>query len=246
MRALTPNARQFRPPWWATLGTLLLGGLFVAAGTWQLDRAGEKRALFALFKAGSTAPPLPLPAAGADLAPLRYRAVRAEGRYDADHQVLLDARTRDGKAGYEVLTPLRTGDGPAILVNRGWVAASPDRQRLPDVGVGDGPRVVTGLLDKLPRAAMGSAPPPPDPAAPWPRRLLFPTAADIARELGYRVTDYQVLLAASAPEGLRRDWRPAEMTPEQHVGYAVQWFALAVALVVLYVALNRRRPPPQT
>jgi len=234
--------RTFRPPWWATLGTLALGALFLTAGTWQLDRAGEKRAIFAAFDAGALAEPVPLPPPDADVGDLRYRAVRLSGRFDAGHQVLLDARTRDGRAGYEVLVPLLREDGPAVLVNRGWVPAAGDRTRLPDVAVGGSPRSVTGLLDRLPRAAMGSAAPPPDPAAPWPRRLLFPTAADVGAALGYPVAQYQVLLAPAAPDGFDRTWRPALLTPEQHLGYAFQWFAFATALVVLYAALNWRRP----
>jgi surfeit locus 1 family protein len=240
--------RTFRPPWWATLGTLALGGLFLAAGTWQLSRAAEKRAIFAAFDAGASGGTVPLPPPGAELGALRYRAVRLAGRYDAARQVLLDARTRDGRAGYEVLTPLRADEGPAVLVNRGWIPADPDRTRLPDVAVGDAPREVTGLLDRLPRAAMASAAPAADPAAPWPRRLLFPTAAEIGAALGYPVADYQVLLAPAAPDGYDRAWRPALLTPQQHLGYAVQWFALAAALVVLYAALNWRKPaagPPE-
>lgn len=230
----------FRPRWWATLGTAVLSGVFVSAGLWQLARAAEKQALLATFDAGTVARSMPAPAADVDIEALRYRSIQAAGRFDAEHQVLLDARTRDGKAGYEVLTPL-TSAGTAVLVNRGWVAASPDRNRLPDVGVGSEPRTVTGLLDRLPRAAFASSQPPVDAAAPWPRRLLFPTAAEIGAVVGYPVADYQLLLGPDEPDGFARDWRPAVMTPGQHVGYAVQWFALATALVVIYVVLNLRK-----
>ncbi len=229
---------RFRPPWWATLGTLLLGALFVGAGIWQLGRAEERRALLAAFDDGASGAPLPAPLPGADLAVLRYRTIVASGRYDSDHQVLLDARTRDGQAGYEVLTPLHTAAG-AILVNRGWLPADPDRSQLPDVTVDGGERTVHGLLDHLPRAALER---PGEPISAWPRRLLYPDAAEIGAALGYPVSDYQVLLAPEEPDGLRRDWRPAVMTPTQHLGYAVQWFALAVALGVIYVALNWRKP----
>lgn len=239
--ALAPvkdQRRTFRPPWWATLGTLALGSVFLAAGFWQLARVEDKRALFAAYDAGAAAGTLPAPGPGADLEALRYRAISATGRFDARHQVLLDARTRDGQAGYEVLTPL-LGEGPAVLVNRGWVAAPADRSQLPRIDVDSGPRQVTGLLDRLPRAALSSGP---AQSTGWPRRLLYPTAANIAAAVGYPVSDYQLLLAPDAPDGLRRDWRPALMRPEEHLGYAVQWFALAATLGVIYAALNFRRP----
>jgi surfeit locus 1 family protein len=229
---------RFHPPWWATLATLAACSVFAMAGVWQLDRAAERRTLLALYEAGAgDAAPLPAPAGAADLTGLRYRHIVAEGSYDAAHQVLLDARTRAGRTGYEVLTPL-VGPDRAVLVNRGWIPADPDRSRLPPVDVGAGPRRVEGLLDRLPRSALAEVP---QEAGGWPRRMLYPTADQIAAALGYPVTDYQLLLAPGEPDGFLREWRPALMEPSRHIGYAVQWLALAAAAVVLYVALNLRR-----
>lgn len=234
------TGRRFRPPWWATLGTALVGGLFLAAGSWQLGRAAEKEALLREFAAGATLQPMPPPPAGAELDALRYRPIRAAGRYDAAHQVLLDARVREGRAGYEVLTPLVT-DAGAILVNRGWIPAGPDRERLPEISVDDEARTVEGLLDRLPRPALMLDAAPPGPGEAWPRRLLYPQAPQLAAALGYPLADYQLLLLPEAPDGFLRQWRPAFMAPRQHLGYAVQWFALAATLVVIYALLSFRK-----
>jgi surfeit locus 1 family protein len=244
-RENSPRA-GFQPPWWATLGTLVLGALFVSAGFWQLGRADEKRALFDRFATGASQPGIEPPAGDADLTALRYHAVTVAGHYDTTHQVLLDARMHDGRAGYEVLTPLLrpAGHEPAMLINRGWLPADPDRRRLPDVSVAPGPRVVRGLLDELPRAGLVAGPAPAEAAPRWPRRLLYPTRAEIGTALGYPVAPYQLLLAREAPDGYLRDWRPGGMTPQQHVGYAVQWFALAGALAVLYAIVNWRKARP--
>lgn len=234
---------RFRPPWWASLGTLLLGIALASAGLWQLSRANEKRILLQAFTAGTASEPAPLPEAGADIAHRRYQRVRAEGRYDAGHQILLDARIRGGRVGYEVITPLLI-DTRAVLVNRGWIAADPNRSRLPDVSVGAEARVVDGLLDRLPRAALAAAPEPASGDASWPRRMLYPDARAIASALGYPVEDFLVLLDPAAADGYDREWLPELMTPRQHVGYAVQWFALCGALIVIYVVVNIRRADP--
>jgi surfeit locus 1 family protein len=210
------------------------------AGFWQLRRAEEKRELFASFDAGIATAPLPLPATVGQIASLRYRVIHTAGRYDPAHQVLLDARTRGGQVGYEVLTPL-IAPGQTVLVNRGWVPANPDRNRLPDVAVTDGERSVTGFLDRLPRAAITAGRAAQDSVPRWPLRMLFPTAAELSAALGYTVPDYQLLLAPAEPDGYLRNWRPAVMKPEQHLAYAVQWFALAAALAALYVVVNLRR-----
>ena len=50
-----------------------------------------------------------------------------------------------------------------------------------------------------------------------------------------------LLLDAADPDGYRRDWRPSDFGPERHLGYAVQWFALAGTLVILYLAWSFRK-----
>ena len=233
---------RFRPPWWATLATLALAAVFLSAGAWQLRRAGEKEALFTAFSAGTAAAFLQGPLPDDAAARSRYRRIALRGRYDPAHQILLDARVLNGRSGYEVLTPMLSG-GTVVLVNRGWVPAPGRRADLPDVAVDAAEREVLGQIDLLPRAALRPVAAEAPPEAGWPRRLLFPTAAEIGAALGRPVHDYQVLLDPDQDDGYRRQWRPQLMGPEQHLGYAVQWFALAAALGVIYVALNLKRAP---
>lgn len=232
----------FRPPWWGTL--LYLGGcaLFLSLGAWQLGRMQEKRALLAAFAARGAEPPRRGPISDADARRLRFARLRVHGRYDSEHQVLLDSIVRAGRPGYYVLTPLRHGD-EAVLVNRGWLPASADRSAgLPPLAVGDGPRDVTGRIERLPAPGLRLAAAPPDPAAAWPRRLLYPTAAELAAQIGYPVHDYQLLLDPAAPDGFLRDWQPAVgFGPMRHLAYAVQWFGFALAATVIYLLLNLKR-----
>jgi surfeit locus 1 family protein len=235
--------RLFRP-WWSPL---LVAAALAVSGTaarWQLNRAAEKEAMFAAFAAGDAGSPIEaLPADGAAGA-LRYRQVRLSGRYDAERQILLDNIPADGRPGYHVLTPLRLVDGKAVLVNRGWVPADGDRSQLPEVAVAATDVTVTGRIDRLPQPSVRLAAPPGPASAPWPRRLFFPDAAAASAELGYRVSDYQLLLDPAAPEGFRRDWSPSEFGPEHHLGYAVQWAGLGLTAVVLWVVLSLRRRTP--
>jgi surfeit locus 1 family protein len=60
--------------------------------------------------------------------------------------------------------------------------------------------------------------------------------------LGEPVFDGVVLLSPSADDGFVRDWRPAGVSPQKHVGYAVQWFSFAGTLLLLYLVLNFRAP----
>lgn len=235
-------------PWWGLLLLLVGVGIGASAGFWQLDRAGEKRELVARFSRGGEATALPRLILDDESAGLRYRTLRLAGHYDTAHQVLLDNMSYRGRPGCQVLTPLITPDGD-VLVNRGWVPADGNRAVLPDIGVAATPREVVGRIEQLPRPGIRlTGIPPPDDAA-WPRRLLFPTGAEIsAQRPSHRTAslrNYQLLLSPDDPDGYIRDWRPGGMDPERHLGYAVQWFGLALTVIVIYGVLifrNRKKP----
>lgn len=221
---------------WGTLGALAFGALFASAGSWQYGRYQEKLALFAAFEQGSrSAAQAGLPA-DAGLAALRYQPLRITGRYDPQRQVLLDNAVVGSRVGYYVLTPFLTDTG-AVLVNRGFVPAPPERSVLPAVPVDGRPREIAGIIDSLPRPGLRLAEPDPGAGAPWPRRIVYPDAAGLAAMLGYPVRDFQLLLDEAEPDGYLRRWTPSTLPPETHLGYAVQWFGLLAAVLVVYFLL---------
>jgi surfeit locus 1 family protein len=228
---------------------LLLAGVGIgtSAGFWQLDRAGEKRELVALFADSSRIAALPRLIRDDEATAFRYQTLRLNGSYDSDHQVLLDGMSYRGRPGYQVLTPLMTPDGE-VLVNRGWLPAHGNRVIIPDIRVSAEPREVFGRIERLPRPGLRLPASSPAPDATWPRRLLFPTSAEISSQIGAVrsavLRDYQLLLDRSDPDGYVRDWRPGGMDPARHLGYAVQWFGLALTVAVIYGVLifrNRKK-----
>lgn len=223
-----------------TVAAILTVALFTSLGMWQLDRAEEKRELFRAFDQASEdgAEPAPLSLAERADPELRYRWVEGTGRY-LDRQFLVDNITRDGRTGYYVLTPFRPeGGGRLLLVNRGWVPAGERRADLPRVPAPDGLADVRGRLDHLPRPGveLGEAPA----QEGWPRTLVYPRMEELAQALGEPVADWTVLLDGAAEGGFRRDFRPAVFGPERHLGYAVQWLALAATVVIVWVVLTLR------
>ena len=223
---------------WTVLLTLIGAGLFSNLGLWQLGRAEEKRAIFAAY-ALSTAEQIREGLGGVDASEQRYQLLRLQGHYDPGHQVLLDNMSHVGQPGYHVLTPFITAGG-SVLVNRGWVPADGDRRLLPNIRVSGEPRTLTGRIDRLPRPALRLAGATDNSGLPWPRRLLFPTTEEIAAQTGYALRDFQLLLNAAETDGFVREWRPALMEPETHLGYAIQWFGLATTVVLIFVILAWR------
>src|SRR5436305_11852143 len=97
---------SFRPRTSAVALAAIACAGFVLLGNWQARRAEEKRTLAAEFDQALRSPPIAL-APGVDTARLIHKHVAARGRFVAEHTVLLDNKLRGGRAGYEVVTPLR-------------------------------------------------------------------------------------------------------------------------------------------
>lgn len=232
---------RFQPSLWPSLAVLLLLPLLLGLGFWQLDRAEQKRAWLVQLKMAAQQDAVNLNVSQPEFEHAAHRHAKASGRYDAAHQVLLDNQVRDRRQGYLVLTPLRlAGSDLAVLVDRGWVPAPPARSQLPPVDIAELAVTVQGVIDKGPSAGLklGEA----AGEAGWPLRLQYLDYALLAQRLPYSLLPYLIRLDPDQPQGYRRDWQPVtEMGPATHVGYAVQWFGLALALVVIYVVVNTRR-----
>jgi surfeit locus 1 family protein len=238
------GSRTFAPRPFTTALTIVMLAVLVSLGRWQLRRADQKRALYDAFDKGADAtlvidrhtPPLP-----------RYQHVEARGSYDGSRQILIDNMVNaDGRAGYFVITPFALAGGGWLLVNRGWVPVGANRAALPSVEVSGDARTVHGRTDHLPSAGIRLG----QPAAlgpPFPAVANFPSHAEIERllhETSWARAADLVLLDANEPEGYVAQWQAPGFPPLRHLAYAVQWFGLALALLVIYLATNLRRPKP--
>lgn len=240
MPGLSLGSRTCAPSLAATLLLLPALALLVSLGSWQLRRAGEVRALQAAFDANAATRAALPPAAQSDSLP-RYARVRLAGHYLGARQFLLDNMTHAGAAGYRVLTPFATVAGEIVLVDRGWIPQGASRAALPPVAVGLAPREIAGRIDELPRAGIRL---PIAAGRGWPRVVSFPRLEDIAAALGEPPYPQLLLLDPSQPDGYLRGWRPTSVPAERHLGYALQWYALALTLVAAYLAASLRRKGP--
>jgi surfeit locus 1 family protein len=237
------GSREFIPRAWAALLAAAALAAFVSLGWWQIGRAREKQALIESFARGTLTSVELRGDVTVDELP-RYQHLRVEGHYEPAHQVLLDNMpSQSGQPGYRVLTPFRhPGSERILLVDRGWVPLGASREAIPDVAVGSEFRAVSGRLDQLPvpGVRVGGAAAPGDER--WPRVLNFPRRTDLEQALGVPVESRILLLDPAAPDGYERVWRPSlGFGPERHLGYAIQWFALALVVVVIFIALSLQR-----
>ena len=214
--------------------------LLVSLGIWQIDRAGQKQQQ--LEQWSQAANNLSWPDHNQQGLEVGL-PVTLSGHYAAANW-LLDNRTRDGIPGYEVLTLFQVTDGPAVIVNRGWVQAPRRRENLPEISQPDGKVVISGRLSEFPQPPVLKQTE--SQRTGWPRRIQSLThdqATDLEADLAPLILK---LDGREQPGGYRADWAPDHMGPQTHYGYAAQWFSLAVALVILTVAAGYRRGPRKT
>jgi surfeit locus 1 family protein len=214
---------------------VVIAGVCVRLGFWQLDRLHGRRDINAMLAARGALPPVDL--ATADPARLPYAHVTVAGTYDTTHEIVLSGRSYQDVAGNHVLTPLVLENGSAVLVDRGWVPL--DTASPPVTGAAaapTGPVTVAGLA--LPPDAIST-----NPTSPAPSVVV---RIDLGRtDLPYRLVPVYVLLQTQDPpqaSGVPVPVPPPTLDEGPHLSYALQWFAFATIAVVGCVVLLRRDP----
>ena len=216
--------------------------LLCSLGNWQLDRARQKRALHATFVRQLDAPALDLALHAAESLPAQvWRSVVGGGQYGPP-VLLLDNRVRDGKVGYEVLSGFTLADGQRMLVNRGWLPAPPTRDTLPVIDVPGGNLTLRGRLAPAPSTGivLGTANQP-EAAGAGVWRLQHVDFALLSAQFPPGFLPVLVYLDAGEPAGYDRRWVLPAPDDGKHTAYAVQWFAMAATVALIFLFYLRRR-----
>lgn len=235
--------REFTPKLGPTIATIIVFPLLMSLGFWQLDRADEKRASAAAFAQGQLSPATQISkntVAGEQA--FFWKRVAGTGTYQAT-SILLDNRIRDGRAGYDVLTPLKTSDGTYVLVDRGWVAASANREQLPTIDHVNLPVPYEGNLGPAPATGItineyGGA------IELFNKNIYRVQKIELdvlAEKLSIPLISGVLYLSNESAHGYQRDWPKPGFNPQKHEAYATQWFVMAVIVFGLFIGLNIKK-----
>jgi surfeit locus 1 family protein len=228
------RASLFWPSFWAALGFLLLLGL----GTWQVQRLHWKEGLIAERQGALHAAPVPLPPSLQEARKLEFHPVKAEGEFLNQDELHLNAQSLRGEQGFHVITPFRLMDGAILLVDRGFVPTERAAPATRHAGELEGRATVTGLL-RLPESK-GWFTPDNEPQRNswfWIDLPAMAKAAGLAQVLPF----YVDADATPNPGGWPLGGQTMTDLPNNHLQYAITWYALALVLVVVYIRFARRR-----
>jgi surfeit locus 1 family protein len=230
---------RFRPLFWPTVFTVPVVLLLLGLGFWQIERLFWKRELIAQRQAAVAAVPTAVPPGLEEARRDEFHHVTDEGVFLHDKEIFLGATSEVGRNGYQVLTPLKEPGGRIVFVNRGFIPAELKDPAKRSAGQIPGTVRVAGLV-RLPPAEK-------------PAWFLPDNRADlnywfwidlpamaVAEQLN-RVAPFYIDADKTPNPG---GWPKGGVTrlelPNDHLQYAITWFSLAVALMVVYFLFHRR------
>ena len=225
---------RFRPYPGFTIATVILTGILVWLGVWQMQRLAWKENLIATVSGHMAASPIGLDQAlkmSAD--DVQYRKVALTGHFDNAKEAYVFTTSAQGDAVYHVFTPFLTDDGRTLMVDRGAVPQSrlSPQSRRPV----EGETKVTGVW---------RVPDPPGfftPKADTARHIWYARdLAGIAAADGVKLAAPVVIEADAAPNpgNLPLGGQTVVDFPNNHLQYALTWFGLAAGLIGVYAAYH--------
>lgn len=207
-------------------------------GNWQLSRADYKRELQARYDRMQEDGVVQIGAATVAKGDLLYRPVEVRGEFLAEREIFVDNRMYKTRAGYHVFAPfLIEGSTQHVLVNRGWAeVVDARRDALPEVKPVPGVVTLHGVaVDTQSRYLELKG------AEPQGRLWQNLDFERYQREFGKSLQPVLIEQTSDTGDGLVRDWPRPDTGVGTHISYAIQWFGLAAAIVVLWLVLNVKR-----
>lgn len=235
----------FSPRLWPSLITLALLPVLISLGFWQLSRTEEKRQILTQQQEKKQLPQLTIDAQERTQQEVEYRRLIVTGNYIPEYQVLIDNKVYQGQVGYYIVTPLKiVNSDKVILINRGWVKATHSRDVLPDIETPQGQVTLTGVAKYRPKdvASLGSGN---RLGNAWPALVRWIDIDKLAEDMRLNLKSYLFLQDKLPEDQYKREWVFVNSPPEKNFSYAVQWFSLATALLLIYIFVNTKRSKEQ-
>ena len=158
---------------------------------------------------------------------LKYRTVNLYGEFGQE-SYLLDNRLYRQEAGYEVFTTFETSENSVFLINRGWISKE-DFNYDEDILLKEKGISIQGLLSPFTRFGLNLV----DESYvdTWPKLVQQIDYEAAKKDLGANINNSVIQLSAGSSGALEPIWKPVDLKPSRHYGYALQWFGLAIVLI---------------
>jgi len=218
----------------ATIFYIIFGSVFVFLGFWQIERGAEKDQIVSNFEEAQMKQPLPISNNSK-----KWDRVYVNGALDKSKTIFIDNTIYKGVLGYKVVAPLILDMDEIILVDFGWTKQPERRGDVKTVEISSNQNIsVTGVLEQpelglvLSDELFSSS---------WPK-ISQSKSIDALQELFDEKIYPFILLSDFRKDSDLTYIKPVvtNMPPVKHYGYAGQWFAMFIALTIMYIYFLRK------
>lgn len=237
---MTENKRWRKPAWQILIATI--AGIFFLSslGVWQLLRGEEKKQIQQEIEHRKNSEPIAFSFPITDPASLRFQRFRVQGKFISNKQFILDNRYSNHQVGFNIITPFKLLDSDkVVLVDRGWLPLKGPRDQLPNIEVEENLRTLVGAA-YVPYGkafSLGAI----DSSITWPRLIQYLDFKQLGTRLGYEVLPLTLRMQAEQPDTYKAQWVTIASSPNRNWGYAVQWFAMALTVLIIFLVMHRPR-----
>jgi surfeit locus 1 family protein len=240
---------KVRPGLYSTLVAVVLVPLFISLGYWQLGRMEFKKELEQNLYKQQQAPPLQISMLN-NQATQRFNPLEVSGHFINEQAIFLDNQHYKGQVGYRIIMPFKVQNSqaseyPLLLIDRGWIPMGSNRNELPTIQAIYGKTTLRGIINDPPKPLVLEK-------HDWQKNTVFPLVVQsidfqtLSMQLKQPIFPFLLQLqdqnSAYAYQILAITFG---MTPTRHLGYAIQWFVMAFALLVYYCFINIKRGSSQ-
>ena len=203
--------------------------ILIYLGSWQVMRGLEKKDIVSQHYENKSLPVI----SEQEMTTLNsenliYRTVNLEGEYQSESYIL-DNRLYRQEAGYEIFTAFETSEKNLYLINRGWVSKEDYEKGTEEV---EGKVTIQGVLSPFKRFGLNLV----DQIYldGWPKLVQQVDYETTKNDIGNSINESVIQLSAASAGAFEPIWKPVDLKPSRHFGYALQWFGLALVLICSY------------
>ena len=204
----------------------------VALGSWQLSRLQWKEGVLGKIHENLKLPPISIETVLDDVNPSKwdYRKVHLRGTFLHDLEVHLVPKSHNGQPGYHLIAPFQLKSGNVVLVNRGWISSYEPYE---GITRSDKPVDVIGTISPIHQKGYFT------PKNNFDKREIFYVDVDQFAQFSNLVTLMPIYVIAEPLSTVPSTGFPLQVgvslnIPNNHFAYALTWFALALALLIIY------------
>ena len=230
----------YKPSWFILLTTIIGISIFSSLGIWQLQRAEYKKQILLENERRKNSAPINLTLPIDDPTTLRYQRVSIQGHFISSKQFVLDNQMHQHRVGYNILTPfLLEASNTIVIIDRGWVPMGADRNNLPSVSIDEEPRSIIGTV-YVPFGKPFHLGGLDDGQDSWPRLIQYLDFIVMGERLEQNILPLLVRMEPNQSGGYITEWPVFAFTPNRHLGYAVQWFSLAITVFIIFLYFHMK------